>query len=94
MKEQREIIVIVTVGLVDPNDISKDAGLPKNAVLGRQYTDGIRREPGDRMRQRAEGMSALDLRSLEEQYADPRRTNEVRRAVWPFGGDSVNDSGN
>ena len=82
VKEQREIIVFVTVGLVDPATIKRDAGLPKNAVLGRQYTDGIRREPGDRVRQRAEGMKALDMRSLEEQYADPRRTNVVRRAGW------------
>jgi hypothetical protein len=82
VKEQKEIIVFVTVGLVNPNDIKSDAGLPKNAVLGRQYTDGTRREPGDRIRQRAEGMRSLDLRTLEEQYADPRRTNRVQRAVW------------
>jgi len=84
VKEQREIIVFVTVGLVDPAAIKRDAGLPKNAVLGRQYTDGIRREPGDRVRQRAEGMKALDMRSLEEQYADPRRTNVLNRAGWAF----------
>ena len=30
----------------------------------------------------AEGMNSLDLRSLEEQYADPRRTNRAQRAVW------------
>ena len=79
VKEQKEIIVFVTVGLVDPKNIAKDAGLPKNAVLGRQYTEDIRREPGDRTRQRPEGMQSLDLRSLEEQYADPRRTNRVQR---------------
>ena len=79
VKEQKEIIVFVTVGLVDPKNIAKDAGLPKNAVLGRQYTEAIRREPGDRTRQRPEGMQSLDLRSLEEQYADPRRTNRVQR---------------
>ena len=84
VKEQREIIVFVTVGLVDPNSIKKDAGLPKNAVLGRQYTDGVRREPGDRVRQRAEGVNSLDLRPLEEQYADPRRTNRVVRAGFGF----------
>ena len=79
VKEQREIIVFVTVGIVDPKNIERDAGLPKNAVLGRQYTDDLRREPGDRVRQRAEGMKSLDFRSLEEQYADPRRTNRVSR---------------
>ena len=82
VKEQKEIIVFVTVGLVDPRNIAKDAGLPKNAVLGRQYTEEIRREPGDRTRQRPEGMQSLDLRSLEEQYADPRRTNRVQKVSW------------
>ena len=77
VKEQKEIIVFVTVGLVDPNNIEKDAGLPKNAVLGRQYTEDLRREPGDRRLSRPEGMQSLDLRSLEEQYRDPRRTNRV-----------------
>ncbi len=85
VKEQREIVVFVTVGIVDPRDIKSDAGLPKNAVLGRQYTEDIRREPGDRKRQRAEGMKSLDMRSLEEQYADPRRTNRVQRAEWSLG---------
>jgi type II secretory pathway component GspD/PulD (secretin) len=82
VKEQKEIIVFVTVGFVNPKDIQRDAGLPKNAVLGRQYTDGTRREPGDRVRQRAEGMRSLDLRTLEEQYVDPRRTNKAVRAAW------------
>lgn len=84
VKEQREIIVFVTVGIVDPKNISKDAGLPKNAVLGRQYTDDTRREPGDRVRLRPEGIKSLDLRSLEEQYSDPRRTNVQSRASWSF----------
>lgn len=84
VKEQKEIIVFVTVGIVDPKNISKDAGLPKNAVLGRQYTNNIRHEPGDRIRRRAEGMESLDMRGLEEQYADPRRTNQTNRAFWPL----------
>ncbi len=82
VKEQKEIIVFVTVGLVEPTAIAKDAGLPKNAVLGRQYTEDIRREPGDRRRFRTEGIDSLDLRSLEEQYSDPRRTNRIARAAW------------
>ncbi len=82
VKEQREIIVFVTVGVVEPKNIAKDAGLPKNAVLGRQYTEDIRREPGDRRRRRTEGVDSLDLRSLEDQYADPRRTNHVNHAAW------------
>lgn len=87
VKEQKEIIVFVTVGLVDPRSIEKDAGLPKNAVLGRQYTEDLRREPGDR-RRHVEGIQSLDLRPLEEQYRDPRRTNRVQRlsfdAYLPF----------
>ena len=82
VKEQREIIVFVTVGIVDPKNIQKDAGLPKNAVLGRQYTNDTRREPGDRKRTLVEGMRSLDLRSLEEQYADPRRTNKVEKTSF------------
>ncbi len=77
VKEQKEILVFVTVGLVDAHAIRKDAGLPKNAVLGRQYTDGILHEPGDRIRQGIRGMDSLDLRSLEEQARDPRRTNRL-----------------
>ncbi len=80
VKEQKDIIVFVTVGLVDPRKIEKDAGLPKNAVLGRQYTEDIRREPGDR-RRHVEGIQSLDLRPLEEQYSDPRRTNRMHRAT-------------
>ncbi len=77
VKEQKEIIVFVTVGLVDAHEVKQDVGLPKNAVLGRQYTDGVLHEPGDRIRQSARGMDSLDLRSIEEQVNDPRRTNRV-----------------
>ena len=71
VKEQREIIVFVTVGLVDPKDMRKDAGLPKNAVLGRQYTKGQKLEPGDRPEKTMEGFDSLDLRLLEDQARDP-----------------------
>ena len=82
VKEQKEIIVFVTVGLVDPRNVARDVGLPKNAVLGRQYTEDERREPGDRVQTRAEGMQSLDLRALEDQYRDPRRTNRVKKVSW------------
>ena len=82
VKTQREIIVFVTVGLVDPRNIKRDVGLPLNAVLGKQYTEGIRREPGDRIHQGVQGMDSLDLRSLEEQAHDPRRTNRVERTIY------------
>lgn len=85
VKEQREIIVFVTVGIVDPKNIQKDAGLPKNAVLGRQYTNDVRREPGDRTRNiTTGGMKSLDLRSLEEQYSDPRRLNDENKDAFDF----------
>lgn len=47
-KEQYEIIVFVTVGVVDGNTIAEDVGMPKNAVLGRGLMDGTLKEPGDR----------------------------------------------
>ena len=72
VKEQKEIIVFVTVGLINPREMKKDAGLPKNAVLGRQYAKGQRHEPGDRTSSRMlEGVGSLDMRSLEEQAKDP-----------------------
>ena len=71
VKEQKEIIVFVTVGLVDPHAVAPDAGLPKNAVLGRQYVKGQKLEPGDRPEKNMEGIDALDMRSLEEQAKDP-----------------------
>ena len=82
VKEQKEIIVFVTVGLVDPRNVARDVGLPQHAVLGRQYTEDERREPGDRVQTRAEGMQSLDLRALEDQYRDPLRTNRVKKVSW------------
>ena len=70
-KVQKEIIVFVTVGLVNPREMKPDAGLPKNAVLGRQYTKGQKLEPGDRPEKSMEGIESLDMRPLEEQAKDP-----------------------
>ena len=84
-KQQKEIIVFVTVGLVDPNNTHKDAGLPKNAVLGRQYTKGQKLEPGDRPEKNLEGIGSLDLRSLEEQAEDPLPPPRPDTSSWiPF----------
>ena len=91
VKEQREIIVFVTVGLVNPRAMEKDAGLPKNAVLGRQYVSGQKLEPGDRPLKAMEGIDSLDTRLLEDQAKDPLHTNAVDSAAWslsrvnPFG---------
>ena len=70
-KEQREIIIFVTVGLADPEDVKTEIGLPKNAVLGRTYTNGTRQEPGDR-KNAVEGVSSLDLRDLEDRAKETR----------------------
>ena len=70
-KLQKEIIVFVTVGMVDPRGMDKEVGLPKNAILGRQYTKGQKLEPGDVPEELQRGPASLDLRSLEEQAKDP-----------------------
>ncbi len=47
-KTQDEIIIFVTVGIIDGETIEENAGMPKNAVLGRGLFDGSIKEPGDR----------------------------------------------
>jgi type II secretory pathway component GspD/PulD (secretin) len=47
-KEQKEIIIFVTVGLADPLTMREDVGMPKNAVLSRDVLNGKVKEPGDR----------------------------------------------
>ena len=47
-KVQKEIVVFVTIGIADPQNLPKDIGLPKNAILGREYVTGAKLEPGDR----------------------------------------------
>ncbi len=94
-KQQKEIVVFVTVGLVNPKDMRKDAGLPKNAVLGRQYTKGQKLEPGDRPEKNLEGIGSLDLRSLEEQALDPLPPPSTGTSSWiPFANDKKNKTKN
>ena len=69
-KEQREIIVFVTVGMSEPDNVAPDAGLPKNAVLGRSYVSGERQEPGDRTNAAVDGIKSLDMRELDERYGE------------------------
>ena len=85
-KVQKEILVFVTVGMANPHDIKEDVGVPKNAGLGRMYTQGAKLEPGDRTGNAIEGIAALDMRSLDEQARDPLATNVVEKAVFhmPF----------
>lgn len=47
-KIQDEIIIFVTVGIVDGETIEQNVGMPKNAVLGRGLLNGTLKEPGDR----------------------------------------------
>ncbi len=86
-KTQKEILVFVTVGLADPKALKTDVGLPKNAVLGRMYTQGQKAEPGDRTGNAFEGIASLDTRSLDEQARDPLATNAVDKTTFhlPFG---------
>lgn len=69
-KVQKEIIVCVTLGIANPADLPKDIGLPKNAVIGREYVTGVKLEPGHR-----EGGSAkalrLDMRNLDDEDRQP-----------------------
>ncbi len=83
-KVQKEILVFVTVGLADPKNVPTDIGLPKNAVLGRMYTEGVKFEPGDRHGNAIEGIASLDTRSLEEQARDPLATNKAEHVAFPM----------
>ena len=71
-KVQKEIIVCVTLGMADPADLPADVGLPKNAIVGREYVAGRKFEPGDRLGGLADVMS-LDTRAIEEKQADTTR---------------------
>ena len=84
MKVQKEIIVFVTVGMANPKGLKPDTGMPKNAVLGRMYTEGIKSEPGDRTGNAIEGISSLDTRSLDEQARDPLATNKTEHVAFPM----------
>ena len=83
-KVQKEILVFVTVGMADPKNVPTDIGLPKNAVLGRMYTEGMKFEPGDRHGNAIEGIASLDTRSLDEQARDPLATNKTEKVTFPL----------
>ena len=68
-KVQKEIIVCVTIGIANPAELPKDMGLPTNAILGREYVEGRRLEPGDRKGAAHEALK-LDFRTLDEQRKD------------------------
>jgi len=63
-KVQTEILVFVTVGIANPEALPKDIGLPKNAILGREYVQGSKLEPGDR-EGAADKVLALDMDPID-----------------------------
>ncbi|MBR1922086.1 MAG: hypothetical protein IJ829_08860 [Kiritimatiellae bacterium] len=73
-KVQKEILVFVTVGIADPSNLPQDVGLPKNAVMGREFVRGNQLEPGDRTNA-APAVLQLNLKPLDER--EPPR-GEVR----------------
>ena len=76
-KVQKEIIVFVTLGMADPSDLPTDVGLPKNAIVGREYVAGRKAEPGDRKGGFADVMS-LDMRSIEEKQVEERKIGDQK----------------
>ena len=64
-KVQKEIIVCVTIGIANPAELPHDIGLPKNAILGREYVTGKRLEPGDR-KESAAAVLQIDLDALDK----------------------------
>ena len=69
-KVQKEIIVCVTLGIANPAELPKDVGLPKNAVIGREYVNGTRKEPGERGGSSTWALQ-LDLRDLDDKKRQP-----------------------
>ena len=74
-KVQKEILVFVTIGIANPSDLPKDIGLPKNAILGREFVRGNQLEPGDR---EDSGTKVLKLNMTE---LDKRRKTKAQGAV-------------
>ena len=68
-KVQKEIIIFVTLGIANPESLPKDLGLPKNAVMGREYVNGTRLEPGDRDGSIGEVLK-LDMRPIKDQKSE------------------------
>ena len=71
-KVQKEILVFVTIGIADPSNLPKDIGLPKNAVLGREYVTGVKFEPGDRP---GDETMKLDMSPVDKRH---KPTGEVK----------------
>ena len=51
-------------------------------MLGRQYVQGAKLEPGDRPQKNMEGVESLDMRPLDVQARDPLATNAVENTTF------------
>ncbi|MBQ1429796.1 MAG: hypothetical protein IIZ06_09035 [Kiritimatiellae bacterium] len=78
-KVQKEIIVCVTIGIANPAELPKDIGLPKNAIMGREYIEGRKLEPGDHESSALEALK-LDLRNLDDRKDDTPGTVTITPA--------------
>jgi type IV pilus assembly protein PilQ len=72
-KLQKEIVIFVTVGIVDPLEIEEDAGMPRNAVLSRDVMNGTIKEPYQMSREELFGLSDKKFNLTEE----PDTENQV-----------------
>lgn len=79
-KDQKEILVFVTVGIADPSNLPKDIGLPKNAILGREFVRGDKLEPGDREDGGAKVLK-LDMSPVESRGKNrkDKESGEIRK---------------
>ena len=75
-KEQKEIVIFVTVGVADPETIEEDAGLPRNAVLSRDVLDGKVKEPYQMTREELFNISDKKLDHTKE-IEDKEQIQEV-----------------
>jgi len=83
-KVQKEIVVFVTVGIADPAELKKDIGLPKNAVMGREFVEGRLLEPGDRPDAAAK-ISELDMRPVDQRRPKTEKPAEKKPEPEPKG---------
>ena len=77
-KVQKEIVVCVTIGIANPADLPNDVGLPTNAVMGREYVNGTRLEPGQREGNAAKILK-LDMRNLDDKEREAGKV-EIKKA--------------
>lgn len=89
-KVQKEIIICVTIGIANPEDLPSDIGLPTNAIIGREYVSGKRLEPGLRKGPAAKILK-LDMSALEDRHSETSTDEPAKGEVkiTPAKGESV-----